>query len=238
MNRAPRLWTCSRTSGRVSVASTTAPSRRAVATACSPATPPPMTKTFAGRTVPAAVVSIGKYRGSRLAAMRTALYPAMLAIEERVSIDCARVIRGIRSIANAVTPRSASFAIASGCRDGTSWPARSAPGRIMSVSWRPTSMVERGGLHFQHEVRGPQHRDRAVFHPCAGCSIVIVGEEGGIARSALHHHGHPRFRQLGARFGDQGDPPLPLENLPHHRDVHRFSDPPCTDSESGYPFSF
>ena len=38
---------------------TTAPSRRAVAIACSPATPAPSTSTVAGRIVPAAVISIG-----------------------------------------------------------------------------------------------------------------------------------------------------------------------------------
>ena len=34
---------------------------------------------LAGCTVPAAVISIGKYRSSSLAAQRTALYPAILA---------------------------------------------------------------------------------------------------------------------------------------------------------------
>ena len=39
---------------------TTAPRRRAVAIACRPATPAPSTSTFAGATVPAAVISIGE----------------------------------------------------------------------------------------------------------------------------------------------------------------------------------
>jgi NAD(P) transhydrogenase subunit alpha len=47
---------------------TTAPSRLAVAIACRPATPAPITSTFAGGTVPAAVISIGKKRGSCSAA--------------------------------------------------------------------------------------------------------------------------------------------------------------------------
>ena len=50
-----------------------APSRRAVAIACSPATPAPITNTRAGATVPAAVVSIGNIFGSRAAASSTAL---------------------------------------------------------------------------------------------------------------------------------------------------------------------
>src|SRR5947209_4301559 len=47
MNLAPRLSTCSLAAGRTSVAVTTAPSRRAVAIACRPATPAPMTNTLA-----------------------------------------------------------------------------------------------------------------------------------------------------------------------------------------------
>ena len=72
-NFAPRLSTCSFTAGRTSYASTMAPSRRAVAIACSPATPAPTTSTRAGATVPAAVVSMGKIFGSIPAAMSTAL---------------------------------------------------------------------------------------------------------------------------------------------------------------------
>ena len=51
---------------------TTAPSRRAVAMACSPATPAPMTKTLAGATVPAAVIIIGKPLPKAYAASITA----------------------------------------------------------------------------------------------------------------------------------------------------------------------
>ena len=69
----------------------------------SPATPAPMTNTLAGRTVPAAVMSMGKYFGSASAARITALYPAMDAMEERESMACAREIRGIASVENEVT---------------------------------------------------------------------------------------------------------------------------------------
>ena len=51
----------------------TAPSLRAVEMACSPATPAPITNTRAGVIVPAAVVSMGKNRGSVSAAISTAL---------------------------------------------------------------------------------------------------------------------------------------------------------------------
>ena len=44
------------------MAVTTAPSLRAVAMACSPATPAPITNTLAAATVPAAVIIIGMAR--------------------------------------------------------------------------------------------------------------------------------------------------------------------------------
>jgi hypothetical protein len=58
--------------GRTSVAVTTAPSRRAVAIACRPATPTPITNTFAAGIVPAAVIIIGKARPKASAASITA----------------------------------------------------------------------------------------------------------------------------------------------------------------------
>src|SRR5208283_3821590 len=77
--RPPRLCTCSFAAGLKSYAEITAPKRRAVAIACSPATPQPITNTRAGVTVPAAVVSMGKMRGWDSAASSTALYPATVA---------------------------------------------------------------------------------------------------------------------------------------------------------------
>ena len=73
MKVAPRDCTSSFTAGRTSYAETTAPSRRAVAMACRPATPAPMTSTRVGATVPAAVIIIGKSLPILSAAMRTAL---------------------------------------------------------------------------------------------------------------------------------------------------------------------
>ena len=50
-----------------------APRRLAVAIACKPATPAPITSTFAGLTVPAAVMNIGNIFGNASAASSTAL---------------------------------------------------------------------------------------------------------------------------------------------------------------------
>src|SRR5215831_10442812 len=134
MNVAPRLSTCSRTTGRTSKPATTAPRRRAVAIACRPATPAPTTSTFAGATVPAAVISIGKKRGSRSAAISTALYPETVACEESASIGCARVVRGIDSIAKPYTPWSASRSIPAASVSGSRNPIRIWPLRSRAAS--------------------------------------------------------------------------------------------------------
>ena len=59
---APSDWICSFVALRTSVALTCAPRRRAVAMACKPATPTPITKALAAVIVPAAVIIIGKAR--------------------------------------------------------------------------------------------------------------------------------------------------------------------------------
>ena len=55
-NSAPIDWTCSRTASRVSNPLTMAPMFFAVPIEARPATPPPITSTFAGGTFPAAVI--------------------------------------------------------------------------------------------------------------------------------------------------------------------------------------
>ncbi len=91
-----------------------------MAIACSPATPTPITSTRAGLRVPAAVTSIGKRLGRVTAARRTPLYPPIVAIDDRTSMLCARVIRGMSSMAKAMTRRSASARTASGAASGSS----------------------------------------------------------------------------------------------------------------------
>ena len=71
-NLAPKDLTCSATTGLVSKASTFAPNLFAVAIACKPATPTPITNTFEGEIVPAAVIIIGKAFSSSLDASNTA----------------------------------------------------------------------------------------------------------------------------------------------------------------------
>ncbi len=77
--------------------------------------------------VPAAVVSIGKNRVDRSAAISTALYPATLACDDSASIDWAREIRGMDSMANAVTPASRSLPAISGSERGARNPINTDP---------------------------------------------------------------------------------------------------------------
>ena len=91
----------------MSYAEVTAPSRRAVAIACKSRHARADHNTRAGVIVPAAVVSIGKIRGKVSAAISTALYPQIVPIDESASMLCARVVRGINSTANEVTPVAA-----------------------------------------------------------------------------------------------------------------------------------
>ena len=104
---------------------------RAVAIACRPATPAPITSTLAGATVPAAVISMGKNFGSRSAASSTALYPPTVLCEDKASIDCARVMRGIDSIAKPTIPRS----------DRRSIPSLSVNGSRKEISATPSGIA-------------------------------------------------------------------------------------------------
>ncbi len=120
----PRESTWSATSGRGSVAYTIAPRLPAVPIAARPATPAPATSTLAGATLPAAVTWPVKNRPKVCAASTTARYPAMLAIDESTSRDCAREMRGTASIDMAVIgllPRSSTISASRrGLRSATS----------------------------------------------------------------------------------------------------------------------
>ena len=94
--------------------------------ACRPATPAPSTSTRAGVSVPPAVIIRGNIWGSRPAAMITASYPAIVAIDDSTSIDWARVMRGTKSREKADTPTSARRWARSGFQSGSSTPTNTA----------------------------------------------------------------------------------------------------------------
>ena len=95
-----------------------APMLPAAPMAASPATPAPTTSTLAGGTLPAAVTCPVKNRPKACADSTTARYPAMLAIDDSTSSDCARDIRGTASIASTVIGRAESFSTSSGFSAG------------------------------------------------------------------------------------------------------------------------
>ena len=70
---------------------------------------------------------MGKMRGSSSPASSTALYPAMVAIEDSASMACARVVRGISSMAKAVKPAPTSGSMAAGSSSGLRKPTTTAP---------------------------------------------------------------------------------------------------------------
>ena len=84
--------------------------------------------------MPAAVISIGKNLGRRSAASSTALYPETVACEDSASIGCARVIRGIDSSANPVTPRRVRRSMPSGSVSGWRNAIRIEPSASRSTS--------------------------------------------------------------------------------------------------------
>ena len=79
--------------------------------AASPATPAPTTKTFAGGTLPAAVICPVKKRPKLLLASITARYPEILAIEDNASIFWARLMRGTISIATTLASLALAISI-------------------------------------------------------------------------------------------------------------------------------
>ena len=112
-----------------------------MAIAWRPATPAPITNTCAGGTVPAAVVSIGNIFGSRSAAIRTALYPTTVAWDDSTSMLCARVIRGMKSRANAKILASAAWLTPTGHTRQSAMPTMTWSGCIRSTSSRPFSRL-------------------------------------------------------------------------------------------------
>ena len=138
-----------------------------------------MTSTLAGTTVPAAVTSIGRNFGSRSAARTTALYPETVAWDESASIDCARVMRGIDSIANAVTPREPrrsmpSWSVSGWRKPISTWPSRSLP---TSSSLGLRTLATRSAAHGSPiaapaSVNASSVNEAAVPAPCSTTTSI------------------------------------------------------------------
>src|SRR5438874_12706196 len=92
--------------------------------------------------VPAAVVSIGKILGRVSAAIKTALYPQMVPMDESASMLCARVVRGTSSTEKEVTPVSAICCTTSTDPNGRKNPISACPRRIDGRSAFPVKVLE------------------------------------------------------------------------------------------------
>ena len=92
--------------------------------------------------VPAAVVIIGKIRGEVSAASSTALYPQTVPMEERASMLCARVVRGMSSTEKLVTPARAISRTTSAEPKGRKKPIRIWPLRIIAKSACPVTSLD------------------------------------------------------------------------------------------------
>mmetsp|Transcript_35239 Transcript_35239/g.76446 ORF Transcript_35239/g.76446 Transcript_35239/m.76446 type:complete len:261 (-) Transcript_35239:177-959(-) len=134
-NSAPIDLACSLTASLVSKTRTTAPKFLAWPVADSPATPPPITRTLAGGTRPAAVIWPAKKRPKWCEASMMARYPAMLAIELRVSKAWARLITlGMQSRARTVAFFFCSWSTRSLLMAGRTYPTRVLPSPSLSTS--------------------------------------------------------------------------------------------------------
>ena len=193
---------------------TTAPSRRAVAIACRPATPAPITSTLAGATVPAAVISMGKNFGSRSAASSTALYPPTVLCEDKASIDCARVMRGIDSIAKPTTPRS----------DRRSIPSLSVNGSRKEISATPSGIAATSSAvrlaHADDDV-GARIQLGAGSNRGPCLAVGLIREPGALAGARFDGDLEPGTGQARDRVGHERDAPLACGRLLGNRDLHR-----------------
>ena len=149
MNYAPNDSTCYLTAGRVSNPRTIAPKDLAVAIAAKPATPPPMTKILAGGSFPAAVICPVKNLPKFSAAIMTALYPAIFAIDDKASKVWALVILGIWSIANDVIPLWRILSTKSLFCPGYRNEIKVEPYLMWLISWSPKVGFYWGGLIFK-----------------------------------------------------------------------------------------
>ena len=149
-------------------------------------------------------------RGSVPAARRTALYPAMVAMDDSTSMLCARVIRGISSSANAVTPREAMSRTVSGAPSGSAMPMTTCPCRIdANISG---THLQRRRLRQTHQ-HGWRHL-RALF------LIRAVGKSGALAGAPFDNDVEPRFFQRSDRRGHERDAVLARKLFGGNADPH------------------
>ena len=123
---------------------------------------------------------------------------------------CARVMRGINSSANAVTPRDAISRTVSGDPSGSAMAMTTCPWRICAKSL---------GAHLQNDI------SRKYVRPAGGdlralLLVRAVGKTRALACAALDHHLEPGFFQRGNRRGHERHAPLAGKLFNRHSDLH------------------
>ena len=99
---------------------------------------------------------------------------------------CARVIRGISSMARKLTPRSASERAASTAVSGSPNPISVCPGRSSARSAAPVSGLAPGDAHLHHHIGRLEHLFAAIGDAHALVGVFGIRESGAQARSGFH----------------------------------------------------
>ncbi len=141
------------------------------------------------------------------------MYPETVACEESASIDCARVVRGIDSIANATTPCSRRRAI---------------PSASVSGSRKPTTTVPFASLGDELSEGDATHAtasasvgsDVASTSSAPAVEVLVVRESCGFTGSSLDAKLEAGVAELRDRFGNERHAALVRSRLPRDRDTH------------------
>ena len=212
-NLAPIERTSSADAARTSYASTTAPSRFAVAIACSPATPAPSTSTLAGGIVPAAVISSGR-NGREL-----------LGGDERGAVAGHQRLggEGVHRLGPGDPRQQLHRERGDPARGERADPVgvgrrREEAGRDAAAA-QPPDLLDRQRRDVQHDVDlapGGAGGDDGR----AGVFVRLVGRERMAPGAGLHHDGEAGLGQPRHALRNRGHPPLTGAGLDRDEDSH------------------
>ena len=131
----------------------------------------------------------------------------MVAMEESASMLCARVMRGINSMARKLTPRSARLRAASSAVSGSPKPITVWPRRICARSSGAGLGIGAGAAHLQNHVgRGEDLFAAGDAH--AFGRVLGIGKTGARAGARFQHQFRARLIQNRERAGNHGHAPL------------------------------
>ena len=141
-------------------------------------------------------------------------------MDDSASIFCAREMRGIISIENAVTLRAASLVTAAEDLSRPRNEMYTAPSGTRSASCLPTTPFSMGSrtlatIWLPAYVLGALDGDGR-----AGGAVGVVGEAGGVAGAGLDHDLLAGLDQAGHGFGDERDAGLARRDLLRYGNAH------------------